>query len=414
LSALPLAEEEICSLEVLEDEEPDEEYFHEATGNEGASFERTYSRAALVLWPKARKLVVLAQAGLAVSLPYLKALAEQWLLYGEDVGSARWQEAHALAGHMLQGWPMQPRYSMEDEIRMLNVLTQLRDTAGITAFLAEVPGRGRYDGSLNAALMKAVLLLAPPIAVAAIEKLVIHNTSVDLDGCANLLQRVCKAMPEAVGGLGRAATALTMALIEKHVPLSENTRPHWQQTPSVEVATVVDLLTVLSQLDEADQGGRLVSHALSSPAAFPLDNVLLPAALQLTEHPPTRDFPPVQRLRDACLQHLRARIALPLAPPADFTRDSTLACQCQYCVQLSRFLASPERRVWDFQAAEQHRSHVERSIRQADCDVNCITQKHSRPYSLVCTKNQSSYERRVTQRQQDIEEYQRLGGILPS
>ena len=30
---------------------PDEQHFQEATGNEGASFERTYSRAGFVLWP---------------------------------------------------------------------------------------------------------------------------------------------------------------------------------------------------------------------------------------------------------------------------------------------------------------------------------------------------------------------------
>ena len=44
---------------------PDEQHFHEATGNEGASFERTYRRAGLVLWPRARRLAVLNHAGLA-------------------------------------------------------------------------------------------------------------------------------------------------------------------------------------------------------------------------------------------------------------------------------------------------------------------------------------------------------------
>ena len=38
----------------LEDLAPDDEHFHEATGNEGASFERNYRRAGFVLWPAAR------------------------------------------------------------------------------------------------------------------------------------------------------------------------------------------------------------------------------------------------------------------------------------------------------------------------------------------------------------------------
>ena len=60
---IPLDEGEVCLPDALDDMKPDEEHFHEATGNEGASFERTYARAALVLWLADRKLAVLNQAG---------------------------------------------------------------------------------------------------------------------------------------------------------------------------------------------------------------------------------------------------------------------------------------------------------------------------------------------------------------
>jgi hypothetical protein len=48
----PFSEEELCPPDAFEDLTPDEKHFHETTGNEGASFERTYRRAALVLWPR--------------------------------------------------------------------------------------------------------------------------------------------------------------------------------------------------------------------------------------------------------------------------------------------------------------------------------------------------------------------------
>jgi hypothetical protein len=57
--------------DALDDMEPDEEHFREATGNEGASFERTYARAALVIWPANRILAVLNQGGLGSTLPFL-------------------------------------------------------------------------------------------------------------------------------------------------------------------------------------------------------------------------------------------------------------------------------------------------------------------------------------------------------
>ena len=54
--------------------EPDEEHFREATGNEGASFDRTCSRATLAIWPSNRTLAVINMAGLEVTLPYLEDL----------------------------------------------------------------------------------------------------------------------------------------------------------------------------------------------------------------------------------------------------------------------------------------------------------------------------------------------------
>ena len=45
----PFDEDELCPSDAFEDLTPDEQHFHEATGNEGASFERTYRRAGLVL-----------------------------------------------------------------------------------------------------------------------------------------------------------------------------------------------------------------------------------------------------------------------------------------------------------------------------------------------------------------------------
>src|SRR5499427_5516685 len=110
LGDAPFLEDELCPPDAFEDLEPDEQYFHEATGNEGASFERTYRRAALVLWPRTRRLAVLNQAGLAVTLPYLDELTGRWTQSGEGPASPLWREAHALSGHMLRTWPLQGWY----------------------------------------------------------------------------------------------------------------------------------------------------------------------------------------------------------------------------------------------------------------------------------------------------------------
>ncbi len=75
LTEIPVEDEEFSPPEAFADLDPDEAHFREATGNEGASFERTYRRAALVLWPHDRLLAVINRAGLPVTLPFLADLA---------------------------------------------------------------------------------------------------------------------------------------------------------------------------------------------------------------------------------------------------------------------------------------------------------------------------------------------------
>ena len=75
---------------------------------------------------------------------------------------------------------------------------------------------------------------------------------------------------------------------------------------------------------------------------------------------------------------------------------------------MKRFLADPVRKLWTFKAAQAERSHVEASIRLSGCDVDFATEQRGRPYSLVCTKNQASYDNRVRQRKKDVDDLARL------
>ncbi|MDO9713650.1 hypothetical protein [Paracraurococcus lichenis] len=174
-------------------------------------------------------------------------------------------------------------------------------------------------------------------------------------------------------------------------------------------AAVVDLLTGLGTIDTA-LADRAVDHILAHPRTYGLDAVLVPAVRGLVGAGRMQGVPSVERLRAACVAHLRARAAEPLAPPADWRRTATLPCRCRNCTELARFLANPERQAWTLKAAEAERSHVEDSIRRAQADLDLATDRRGRPYSLICTKNQASYERLARQRRQDLEDLALLAG----
>jgi hypothetical protein len=51
---------------------------------------------------------------------------------------------------------------------------------------------------------------------------------------------------------------------------------------------------------------------------------------------------------------------------------------------------------------------VQDIIRAAKADLDTRTEKRGSPHTLVATKNQASYERRVRQRQKDVENAARI------
>ncbi|MDQ2801439.1 MAG: hypothetical protein M3Y41_01655 [Pseudomonadota bacterium] len=171
----------------------------------------------------------------------------------------------------------------------------------------------------------------------------------------------------------------------------------------VDPVFVADLLTGLGAIDH-DLAERATDHILAWPKTYALDPVLVPAARRLMRSTDVFGLPAVERLRTACLAHLRARVAEPLAPPDDYRRASALTCHCHHCNELGLYLVDPARRTWIFKAAEADRSHVEGTIKHARCDLDATTDRRGRPYSLVCAKNQASYERRAAQRTQALED----------
>jgi hypothetical protein len=416
LGEIPVEDAEFSPPDARDAMQPDEEHFREASGNEGASFERSYRRAALVLWPGGRTFAVLSQAGLRVTLPYLDDLVRRWTEGGGDPGAPLRREALDLAGHMLARWPVRGWYPRSDggpgeAAGMLALLTTL-DAAGlIERFLAEVTAAGCYGKGDNAAILGALGRLPPPRAAALVERIVGGTAGAAFGACADLLARAAAALgPAHRSGLAGASTRLVEALpADQAGAAKDDPWDAWKAAPAIDPAAIVDLLTGLGAVDAA-LAKRAVDHILARPKTYELDAIVVSAVRALAGAGQTPGAAAVEHLREAAVAHLRARVAEPLAPPADWRREATLPCHCRLCGDLARFLADPERPTWTLKAAEADRRHVEDSIRRAKADLGTTTDRRGRPYSLVCTKTQASYEKRAQQRRQDLEDLALFGG----
>jgi hypothetical protein len=399
---LPFLDQELSPAHSVDDLEPDEQYFHEATGNEGASFERTYRRAALVIWPRKRRLAVLNQAGLSATLPYLSDLAQQWAEQKTDTAAPLWQQAHELAAYMLSTWSVQEahphRLRSERNAQMLTALAQLQDSEAITTFLTTVSAAGDYGKEENTAIVATLSLLPLPQAVDFCQRIIMANAFTSLGSCAELLLLCSKSTPfsQQKPALSDAAQALIKALPGD--PQQASHISSWRRSKA-DSDSLIKLFSALENIDPA-LATQAADHIKQWPEAYDPDKILIPAVLALQENGLMTAA--VQALRAVCLQHLHTRTAQALAPPSDWTRNAKLRCDCSDCQQLSQFLADAEQANWAFKAVGDRRDHVESTIQQSRCDVDTQTDKKGRPYQLICTKNQASYERRARQREQDL------------
>lgn len=412
LPRLPFAEIECCPPDALENMEFDDVQFQEATGNAGASFERAYHGAALVVWPRNRYLAIINQAGFNAALPVLLGFCEGYETTGDNTqSSSDWQNAHRLAGYMLRdGLPHVMKNTASDSrLRdYLACLDRLQDSQLVAQFWSVLAEKGIHNKNDCAMIVQIAGLLPWPLVVKGLENAVsISVANKAQTACAALLANFSLAYPDTAQDLAAAARLLFGALPGDAARFA-HLQPWEHARMSVDDGLVADVLAGFSSID-ASLADTALDYFLAWPGTYKMDAILTPAALSLTEAEVSGNLPVVIRLRQAVVAHIQQRVAEDLSPPADSRRDSQLNCRCQDCTELRLFLDNPTQARWQFKAAENRRGHVEQTIKSNQCDVDCRTEKLNRPYSLVCTKNQASYQRRVVQREKDLAVLARLG-----
>ncbi len=412
LGPLPFEEDEVMPFDALEDIAPNEESLREATGNEGASFERSYRRTAIVLWPHRRRLAVLNQGGLAVTQPLLATLAEDWAASGADSASPLWTEGHELAGHMLSTWPGTPwlSHDLHGEVStLLATLGRLGDTARIEAFLRMLSTGGAYSLADNEAILASLPRLTPDTAKTTVARIVADNARPVPAACADLLARA----GEKEWASRKAAEDLLTALQDE--AFQDMQIASWRRRERKGPQFVADLLIAMGRVDVALASAAL-DRILARPEAYAMDAMLVPSAVALGLLPADRlaAGAVAARLAVAVRGHLHARIALPLAPPSDWTRDAELNCGCAHCRALGRFLADPVQPVWHFRAKQSDRDHVTSTVRHSLCDLDLKTLRKGSPHTLICTKNQNSYGRRTRQREEDLANLELVNARWPA
>ena len=402
LSLLP---EELLPRGALDDEEPDEHRLHEASGNEGVSLERAYRRAAFVIWPRSKTLAILAGGGIDGAVTW--AVREL-----DRNGGIADERICALVSELIDRWPSGQfdRSEPRARTRMLQLLTATGDATRAARFLREVMTL-RYGGDENEALAPALDLVGSDATKQFLAALVDsrfpwkHAETLALLRQLDEKQHGESERPAWDDALREGARAALAALPAALAPLSREEREAWdtpQRTaPSDEAIRDLFALAWRRRLTgEAETAARAITE---QPAAVPPDRVL-PATLRALheEEAGVAESAAFTTLWRHATEFLLARSAEPPAEPRDWLIAENIACRCEHCRKLKAFCRDPDATTARFPLRQDLRGHLHQTIERHRLDLDHVTERRGRPYTLVCTKNRASHKRRLAEYAKDV------------
>ena len=403
---IPLAPGELLPDGALDDEKPDVQRLMEASGNEGASFERSYHRAAIVIWRRENYAEVLLQSGVAAVLPYLKERIEGAEAKGAPA-TAR-AEAVALARRLVKVWAEKaaPQYHapIAKRDQMVRLLNQL-DTADLLAeFIREVVTR-EYDGSENAVLVAGAGLLGATATGRLFAEVTRQHLKLLPDKCVDLLASLAgksklAVKPEWHTALREIAAAAVSQLGEIGTQPVYSEWMDWQtreQPKPVYAGLVTQLLDVLGDLKAPELRIAAAKQFIARPKVFDPVTTLAPALAEVREGDAA-----VQSLWNHAVEFLLRRSGQPPAAPRDWRQEVTVTCKCAECRELQAFALNPAEQVHRFRTRQERRDHLANQIARDQLDMTHVTDRKGSPQTLVCTKDRRSYQRRCEEYRRDI------------
>ena len=414
---LPLAYGELMPPDALRHVRPDSQSLTEATGNEGASVNRIYRRAALVVWPRTDSVKVLAHGGTG---PLATFLAARRAALPADAPMS--DELKGMVSQVADAWPApRPRWRAgrrrwhRDAAIALEFLNAAGDRQTVEHFLHSkvLP---HYSKSLNRALASTAEKVEPAAMRNFLLKLVRRYLSRQTSGILDLARRLSgqtcsdanaadlKTMREFV-----TAICATMPAIGRFASDDRLTRSYYalsgRDPKPLSVSDLRAFIRLVWQFDLEHEAARGVECLTERPDLVSPDRTVpkLLERLHAKHAAATRASANLAVLWRHGAEFLLARSSLPPEPPTDWhIATDGLICHCQHCNELRAFCEDPQAQVRRFRAPRQDRSHLKTEITHGNVDIACVTEKHGRPYTLVCTKTRKSFENRMEEYAADI------------
>ena len=402
---------------------PYRQEIHEATGNEGVSMDRWYHQAVVVIWPQDRFFGILAGAGPVNAVPALEELVgrtaqpkhePECCRFAKEI-IARWRKP---AQPSTDSWSSRPSFGERKDneksltTRMLQVLAAIDDDANAIAFVRDILPTS-CDGTEGAELTRLIDQLGWGKFAEPLQGVFSQQKPSDygreLMAPVTLFAELCCCTPKQTKERLSVCRSLADELEQAIERWDRRKWDSWQRKQDHRIGIVEPVVRAFSAIEATDLLERFVARVTNDPTHYDLHAVLIPAVTTLLSdqsvpHSAKTSIgrSAIERIHQHCLSELQALTSVKPQPPADWSRDSKLDCKCADCLELAAFLKNKDESVHRFRRRKELRQHLHRKIDQHHCDVTHVTERQGSPQTLVCTKTQASFDRRLTQYETDL------------
>ena len=391
---------------------PDKENFHEATGNEGATVDKHYKWAGLLIWPAKKCIAVKHGTSLvgnfekevkkimidgekdSMSEADLMEFAEDVL---REVHSRCWSDSERILMVFLQ------MDNKELIVRCLDIISKSDRTYMGESFSEVVSAIGhKYGWEILKSPLKTIFTKCTPDRVEAYYDFLMRLSPNQID---DQQKEFCQCL---------AAIYVDYLVTEQDVtPGSEpqshrawrlnawGCRLHFSSNIFRSKEFVCGLVIVLKMLGCTDLLVSFVGTLCSKPVYYPVLETLGPGVVEIGKTLKIEKEGPLHVLLLHCVSTLKASLREVMEPP-NYTRSVVFLCTCEDCSSLEHFMQDPDKRCCRIQVDKRRRQHLESQLdwtREATYEVDYSI----KPRALVITKSQTStaYDKKVEKHQKE-------------
>jgi len=423
LGSIQLYDGEVLQPELLKDMYPDEELLEDYMGNYGPTLDLIYRFAALVVWPKARTVEILSRSNISGAVSWASTQLE-------EMSGA---EMHRALSDIADRWPETVnRFSDNNMPEMIRLITVAGHVDLAKKFLDPVI-LNHYKGNENASLAELLPMIGPKIANEFLQKMIRQYMLLRPKEILSLLALTFENLDTSESQwydvalkIVRSAVATLPSILEEIAKVLDTRKAYVMsggsssyiskdavEKQSLDSFAVCNLLALILNLNLNQESLEVVHQMMNSPRLVSPYRILPNAlnALNKIEH--IKGSQAYRSLWGHSVDFLLRRSRTPPVEPTDWAINIEISDTDELASDLKDFCLNPTLRTTRFSVKRDLRKHLRKLIDLLELNIDYVTERKGRPYSLICTKNRGNYERRLREYAEDVRYFDLLLEIVP-